>query len=525
MMRALTITLGLTAFCVCVSASSGCLSDLEGDCYDRNCAAGPGGSSVGGNGQGAGGSGPGGNGGGGVDPGCLPSEAGEAVDDTCGVFVSSGMGDDDSGDGTKDAPYATIAVAAATGNNVYACAETFDEAAGVALAGGQSLFGGLDCADGWKHGETKTALNGPVDAIALVIGGDGSGRVEDMAITAADAEQAGGSSIAVLVDGSTVDFARCVLTAGDGANGANGEGLDPDAALNGAPGADGTWVGDMTCTNAETQYDGGSGGTKMCDAVDVSGGTGGQGTNTTSGEAGFDGQPDTLPGGKGGDPQPMGAGQCTSGGQGDFGAEGTPGAAGVGIGTLDSSGYLGMDAIIGTDGEPGQGGGGGGSAKECQGASNFAGPSGGGGGSGGCGGLAASAPTAGGSSFALVSISSTISLGVSVLSVGNGGDGGNGAAGQDGGFGGGDGETGGNGACDGGQGGNGGKGGPSGGAAGGHSAAIAHTGTLPEGGTLDSGTAGSGGSGGDNLTGTVADDGGDGQACLTLDFDNETCES
>ena len=507
-----------TSAIVVLMSSQGCNEAQQcvdaGECTTTATGAG---SSVGGSGQGAGGSGQGGSGGGGVDPGCIPSEAGDPVADTCGVFVSSSLGDDDSGDGTKDAPYATIVVAAATGNNVYACAETFDETAGVALAGGQSLFGGLDCADGWKHGETKTALNGPVDTIALAVSGDGSCRVEDMAVTAANAEQEGGSSIAVLVDGSTLAFARCDLTAGDAADGANGEGLAPDAALDGGDAEDGK--NDAATCNM-TGNPGAAGGTKTCAAIDVAGGMGGS-AFTEPGGSGADGQPEALPGGKGGDGQDPPTG-CVTGGQGDGGAEGQPGASGAGLGTLDASGYKGADGVGGTDGAPGQGGGGGG-ASSCTG-SNPTGPSGGGGGSGGCGGSAASAPTAGGSSIALASIGANVTLADSTLTSGLGGAGGNGAAGQNGGFGGNGGDKGANGACDGGDGGLGGKGGPSGGAAGGHSVAVAYVGTVPTGGTRAPGTLGSGGTGGDNLTGTVANDGADGQACQTLDFDNETCE-
>lgn len=124
----------------------------------------------------------GGTGGGGIDPGCVPSEASEPVAETCGVFVSSSLGNDDTGDGTKDAPYATITKAESDDKNIYACAETFDEA--VELMSGQSLFGGLDCADGWNYTGEKTEINGPANAITLKIGGGGDYRVEDCAVTA-----------------------------------------------------------------------------------------------------------------------------------------------------------------------------------------------------------------------------------------------------------------------------------------------------------------------------------------------------
>jgi hypothetical protein len=53
--------------------------------------------------------------------------------------------------------------------------------------------------------------------------------------------------------------------------------------------------------------------------------------------------------------------------------------------------------------------------------------------------------------------------------------------------------------------------------------AIAYTSTLPDGGTLSHAAFGIGGTGGDNLTGTMADDGVDGKDCKTLNFDDESC--
>ena len=41
----------------------------------------------------------------GPPPSCIPSENAAAVADTCGVFVSSSMGSDATGKGTKAAPY------------------------------------------------------------------------------------------------------------------------------------------------------------------------------------------------------------------------------------------------------------------------------------------------------------------------------------------------------------------------------------------------------------------------------------
>ncbi len=193
-----------------------------------------------------GGSGAGGSAGG-TPAGCVPSENAGAVADACGVFVSSGRGDD-TGAGTKGAPLATLGAALARAEEsgarrVYACAESFGEA--VEVPAGMAIYGGLDCANGWVWiGETtKTVVEAGPDAIALRLSsGEGTTRIEDVAARAADATVAGGSSIAVLVDGANAELVRCELTAGSGAEGAKGApGAEPDgsgqipAATAGAP--------------------------------------------------------------------------------------------------------------------------------------------------------------------------------------------------------------------------------------------------------------------------------------------------
>ena len=84
----------------------------------------------------------------------------------------------------------------------------------------------------------------------------------------------------------------------------------------------------------------------------------------------------------------------------------------------------------------------------------------------------------GGSSFALLSVSSALTLDACVLTAGSGGAGGPGGAGQVGQTGGDHGNGAGNG-CQGGAGGNGGNGGGGGGGAGGLSVAIGYTGPSP----------------------------------------------
>ena len=82
----------------------------------------PGGGGSGGTGGNDGGGGTGG----GTPPGCVPADNADPVEDSCGVFVSTILGDDGNA-GTKAAPFATInaAIAAAGSGAVYVCAEPF----------------------------------------------------------------------------------------------------------------------------------------------------------------------------------------------------------------------------------------------------------------------------------------------------------------------------------------------------------------------------------------------------------------
>jgi hypothetical protein len=93
---------------------------------------------------------------GGTPVGCVPSQNEEAAGDTCGVFVATSG--NDGGAGTKSEPMKTLGagIARAQENGtrrVYACAETFEEP--IEVPGGVTVFGGLDCANGWAWiGET-----------------------------------------------------------------------------------------------------------------------------------------------------------------------------------------------------------------------------------------------------------------------------------------------------------------------------------------------------------------------------------
>lgn len=471
--------------------------------------------------------GSGGGGGGGTPAGCVPSESASGVGEECGIFVAANG--DDAASGTKAAPVKSIAkaieIAEAKGSRVYACAEEFGEA--VEVPAGVTIFGGLDCANGWAWiGETtKTTVVGPADAIAVkLLGGEGTTRIEDVAVRAADATVMGGSSIAVLADGATAELARCELTAGDGAAGEAGASAPMDAPPQAAAGSNGS----NACSDLDMMggpdatLPGGAQVVNDCGGGDISvGGTGGNG-NITNGGDGSAGQTGTL--GQPGLGEPVnGAGWACAAGlglpnSGEPGASGDPGTAASGLGSLSSTGYTGVSAGAGTPGKAGQGGGGGGGAKGgnaiCPGGTAGAGASGGSGGAGGCGGQPGQGGGPGGASIALASMQATVTLTDCTLTAGHGGMGGPGGNAQPGGAGGVAGQGGQTGgivgikaACPGGQGGQGGDGGPGGGGLGGPSLAVAFTGTAP--GkvgttTLSPGTAGLGGPGGSSNAGANA---------------------
>jgi hypothetical protein len=478
----------------------GCV-DLVGDCLNTaKCAPEGSGSTAGGGDAGW------------VDPECVPSDNKSPVAESCGVFVSSSKGDD-MGAGSQVAPVKTlakaIALAQSMGKPVYACAESFSDV--VTLPSGATLYGGLDCADGWAYvgAATKTTIApvagaGAAAPAGLVLGGGaGLTRVLDVAVKAPDATTPGGSSIAVLITGGSAELARCELTAGAGMAGAVGATPsdlvgpeDPsDATIRGASGA-AACLGDLAAGNP------GGGGTTNAMCSTAIGGTGGIG-KVANGEKGGDGEP--LPAenpeewGVGGIGATVGA--CKPGEPGLLGSSGGPGASASSsqVGTLSASGFVGAEGQPGQDGMPGQGGGGGGGAK---GKTMCNGASGGGGGAGGCGGKGGRGGQGGGASIALASVGAAVILKDVTLTSANGGDGGEGGEGQNGATGGlggvgGTGATGTLAACDGGKGGQGGFGGKGGGGRGGPSLGVAHTGTAPvmDGGSIKTGTPGKGGAG------------------------------
>ena len=462
------------------------------------------------------------------------------VRDDCGTFVSASAAP--GGEGTKAKPFASFGEAAQRGaRRIYACAEVYNEAAGVRFDDGVEVFAGFaDCgptgAWTWAEGSRAT-LTGVADAVALTLnGGDNTLRNFDVKAPAATA--VGGSSIAVVISGGTLSVSSGDLTAGDAMDGAPGDSPAPDVALNGEAGDPGI----ATCMGGANNP-GPAGKTKVCStggqSVAGKGGDGGELSMSVllAAESGGDGTP-ANPGeptlGKGGIGEGQGdpaASNCAPGAQGAPGAEGDSGAGATGPGMLDVSGYRGADGAPGVKGLPGQAGGGGGGARgglniNCGGqVNNRVGASGGAGGTGGCGGIEGTGGRAGGSSIALVVVDAEVTLDAVMLVSGAAGDGGLGGSGQNGGdpgLGGGLGLGAGaaKASCGGGLGGGGGSGGPGGGGQGGHSLGIAFQGATaaPVGGEFTSGAAGTGGPGGVNNDTPGEGKGADGNAGGCWDF-------
>jgi hypothetical protein len=464
------------------------------------------------------------------------------VDGSCGVFVSaSAAADGGQGAGTKASPFATFAEAAASNpSRVYACEGMYTETTQVTFSGGVEVYGGFTgcTATSWTWSASAQAqITTVADQPGLVLDG-GTNRLENVSVTAPAATMAGGSSIALLVNGGSLDMTNGALTAGDAMAGAPGTTVPDDPTLDGTTGDSGVGVC-MTAANNP----GPMGKMKVCStggsSVAGNGGDGGllSGPMLLAAGSGTDGSP-ADPGqptkGKGGTGEGQGtpaALSCVSGTDGASGAVGTSGNGASGAGSLATSGYTGVVGGSGANGQPGQGGGGGGGAKgglmiDCgMGAADRVGASGGAGGTGGCGGTAGGGGSPGGSSIALVSLGASVTLTQVTLTAGKGGAGGKGGSGQSGGQ---KGVGGGPGAgkgtaqssCQGGYGGQGGPGGPGGGGQGGHSLGVAYKGTPPKGGTfmINPANNGVGGPGGNGNTTTNGGKGADGMAASTLQF-------
>ena len=395
----------------------------------------------------------------------LPGDDACVVDEQYGVFVAP-SGDDATGDGTREAPFATLRkgadAASESGKRVYACATEGEYAAALSLGeahDGLELYGSFDC-DDWSYDATLRATVAPESGVALTVSEiETSLEVDGFTFESADATEPGASSIAGEIrDSSGVVLRNVALRAGAGAAGAPGVTENftyPEKAL--LDGMDG---------EADA---GGVSDTVNCPAGDTTrGGIGGFPPPIEMND-GADGTPNHgVPGGEGG----VAGGSCSTG-IGQPGANAPPGPDGGGattLGSLNDGTWAPSGGIDGTPGRPGQGGGGG------AGATNGGGGSGG---AGGCGGAGGRAGGGGGASIGLLSVDAEVTLVDSEVASSDAGDGGAGSPGQEG-----QQEFGSAGdsfgdACDGGRGGLGGNGGNAGGGAGGISVGILFDGDAP----------------------------------------------
>jgi hypothetical protein len=335
------------------------------------------------------------------DPSKSPHDDPCVLSNTLGVFVSSsGL---DTNAGTEGSPLKTIAAGLAKASTlgrsrVYVCQGSYSETLRVTNA--VSVYGGLACPlgdGGWVYGDGGTAqVTGASNAIAFTVDGvDASIAVEDLRVVSPDAvgqDDAGNgrSSIAVLVNGSTVSFRRCAFVAGAGTNGADG--------MTGSNYEGGTAPAGQSNDGGA----GGAGGMIVCgDGTSSAGGMGGSSTPTD----GADGSavPTSLVtppiDGTGG----AGGVVCANGHPAATGTAGTGGAAASTVGTWTNIGWTPAVAGHGANGRPGQGGGGGGGETATPPASG-----GTGGGSGGCGGGGGAGGGGGGASLSLVCQASSI---------------------------------------------------------------------------------------------------------------------
>jgi hypothetical protein len=433
-----------------------------------------------------------------ISPTCVPLYNTDPVPSGCGVFVSASLGDD-AHEGTRGAPVKTFARAIALSLQkqapIYACAETFQES--LSVPSGTTLFGGLDCHDGWRYigGLDRTTVQGKPNEPAVVLkSGKRRTRMDDFFVRASDAAAPGASSIALIADHTAADLNRVDMLAGKGAAGADGVSPMQDPALDGVAGSPGLAI----CAPNESPFKpspGGAEAQKACgDGQTSIGGKGGDGgsldmlsPDPLPGGDGANGAPDASGAGLGGKGQADAAWTCSAS-MGANGVVGDSGKGAVGAGHVDAAGWHGIDGQPGAVGKPGQGGGGGGGARGdhnvCPGSLHSAGASGGSGGTGGCGGRGGGGGQAGGASIALLSVEASLVLAECRLNADHGGSGGRGGDGQPGGSGGSGGPGGKGGAladgCDGAKGGKGGKGGAGGGGMGGPSIALAFTGTKPQ---------------------------------------------
>jgi hypothetical protein len=409
---------------------------------------------------GGGGGGDGGPGGGsdsgdplmtGTDGGTKPADAGsgggmgqaEGGAPPSGIFVSTSLGHDDTGDGSMANPYKTlmkaIGVAASLKKVVNACNETYAE--NLVVADGVSLYANYDCTKGWMQSTTNGVLNAPAspavvtDPAKPVVTGTTIGHLDINAPVSPNADR---SSIGIVaVNSHGLEFANLTVTTQAAVSAPDQ--VEPTQLVN-----DGTVDGAAN----------GTAGTNTCGGSGKPGGTGGPGGTTT----------DTCTAVTAVNPKHVTTYSNVKATQGNytvanFGTNGSSATSGTfssdkntgffipgnGIGGVNGKGGLGADGVnsattpIDDINNGSVAGGktvwscmceaGGGCTQGGGNATSMSTAPGSGGGAGGCPGLAGSPGGGGGASIGVLMFGAPLTLSTVSYTIGNGGNGGKGTQG------------------------------------------------------------------------------------------------
>ncbi len=353
-------------------------------------------------------------------------------DASLAIFVDPIAGSD-SGDGTPDAPYKTIAkaqlVAVADGfSQIYLSKGTYQET--FTVVGGIDYYGLFDGGNGWTRSPfNPTYVKGGIPTLECT--GQSNFALDGLQFNGPNATGTGTSAYGAMFKNCTAGvLVDCTISAGHATDGISGTpGTNGQPGGMGGNGLPGCGYGGWGCGTCQKPA-GGLGGASPCSAAGGNGGA--SGASNKSGDSGNDAVGGALGGGGGA------AGQNGAGGQ--NGGAATPGVNGKlngWVGTFGPDGFTPANGVDGTSGGNGRGGaGGGGGGGDTKGACGNYGASGGGGGGGGCGGTKATAGKGGGGSFGLYLVDSELTLFEVKVYAGFGGDGGDGGKGGTGGQGG-----------------------------------------------------------------------------------------
>lgn len=146
----------------------------------------------------------------------------QCLDESKAFFVSP-AGDDGAAVGTKAKPFKTLAAALAkvspAKKRIYICDGTYDEDVRLTPSHTEvSLFGGITC--NWSASPNKPTFGH--STLALRVDNAKGVAIASIAFAAKDATDPGASSIAAFLASAEVTFNGVSLTAGKGANGADG---------------------------------------------------------------------------------------------------------------------------------------------------------------------------------------------------------------------------------------------------------------------------------------------------------------